>query len=74
MPPSSFLHVRVLAGGAFVVWVPGSVSPSLFEMLPDVLQRADHDAEILEVIEPLFGDGGTPQRNVLKPRCIFSCM
>ena len=49
-----FLHVRVLAGSIFVVWVTGSVAPSLFELLPDVLQRVDHDAE---VIEPLFGDG-----------------
>ena len=48
------LHVRVLAGSIFVVWVPGSMAPRLLELLPDMFQRVDHDAEL---IEPLFGDG-----------------
>ena len=30
------LHVRVLAGSIFVVWVPGSIAPSLFELLLDM--------------------------------------
>ena len=34
----------------FVVWVPGSVAPSLLEHLPDVLQRVDHDAEVAKAL------------------------
>ena len=32
-----FLHVKVPTGSIFIVWVPGSVAPSLLEHLPDVL-------------------------------------
>ena len=65
--------MRVLAGSIFVVWVPGSVAPSLFELLPDVRQRVDHDAE---VIEPLFGDGTAEERLVAQvhlPEHVVPC-
>ena len=61
------LHVRVLAGSIFVVWVPGSVAPSLFELHVDVLQHVNHDAEVIGRSSVMV-----PQRNVLKLRFIFS--
>ena len=62
-----FLHVRVLTGSIFVVWVPGSVAPSLLELLADMFQRAIMTQKSLSRSSVML-----PQRNGLKPRSIFS--
>ena len=44
------LDVRVFPMILNVVWVTSSVTPSLFELFSDVLQRVDHDAEVVKAL------------------------
>ena len=54
------LHVRVLAGSIFVVWVPGSVAPSLLEHLPICFNALIMTPNSLSRSSVMM-----PQRNVL---------